>query len=151
MKSTKASILFVLVVLVFASLPVQAKDHPVTRPFKIVSDLTVIGIDLSDPNYGIPWVGADQGVSSETGNFVSVSKWFNEEVGFGIMYAANGDQIFWVTTVGTTIIFTGGTGRFENVSGGFTATESSDRIVSPGPNGTLSFVYHYEGEGSITY
>jgi hypothetical protein len=119
--------------------------HAVTRPFKIQGDITFLDF-LS----GQPWTVVDQGWCSGVGHYVSVSKWSSLTEAFGILYAANGDQIFWEMSNGP-IIFTGGTGRFENVSGSFITTEIVDETPTSGPKGTTTYPATYRGEGTITY
>ena len=94
----------------------------------------------------------DEGIYSHVGKFVSVGKYdeFGPDHGFGIIFAANGDQIFWEDIGGGVIVFTGGTGRFERVTGEFTFT-MSEPVYVPGPSGTISMIITYTGEGTITY
>jgi hypothetical protein len=117
----------------------------VTRPLRIQGQITFLDF-LSGP----PWTVVDQGWCSEVGHYVSVSKWSSQTEAFGILYAANGDQIFWEMSNGP-VIFTGGTGRFENVSGSFMTTEIVDGVPSSGPKGTTTYPATYRGEGTITY
>ena len=83
---------------------------------------------------------------------MSVAKFNTQEDGFGIMYTTNGDQIFWQTS-SEGIVFSGGTGRFKNVSGGYKFAEepvAGEPYI--GPNGKLTIPYlPYKGEGTITY
>ena len=100
---------------------------------------------------GPPFACIDKGVSSEIGSYVSVAKYEGDWIhGFGTLYAANGAQLFWKQTVAGQIEFTGGTGRFEGVIGSFTYTVLGVEYA-PGPEGTLSVVITYTGEGTITY
>ena len=127
--------------------PVVNAGHPVTRPIRIQSQVTLLDVFA-----GAPFAAIDQGVISGLGDYVGVGKWSSEMEGFGILYAANGDQIFWGTVDGgLNVTFTGGTGRFQNVSGGWTITELSGPVLVNGPMGTFSGLYPYKAKGTITY
>jgi hypothetical protein len=69
----------------------------------------------------------------------------------GVITAANGDQIFYQHGAGT-VTFTGGTGRFEGVSGGFTiVTETvGDPVVDP-VAGTMTMNFLWTATGTINY
>ena len=92
----------------------------------------------------------DIGVGTGHGKFVSVGKYVAPNYGFGILYAANGDQLFWKDQGGGVVEYIGGTGRFEGATGTFTLNISSMEYV-PGPEGTVCWVLTYTGEGTITY
>jgi hypothetical protein len=132
---------------------VTAKGYtkgPVTRPFQISGELTFV-----DAFGGLPSTLIDRGVASGFGKFVDVGKYLFKDgkvVGYGIFYAANGDQIFWKDdgSGGTKIEFTGGTGRFDGATGYFTVT-TIDQYTEAGPENTTSYVLVYEGEGTITH
>jgi hypothetical protein len=119
--------------------------NSVTRAFKIQGNLIVLDLES-----GFPWTVLDQGWCSEIGQFVAVSKWSSTTEAFGILYAPNGDQLFWKISDGP-VVFTGGTGRFQNVSGGFITTEIVDLPPVEGPDGTHTYPTTYKGEGTITY
>ena len=153
----RIALLIVLSLAVCSLLPTQvlnAKDL-VTRPFQISGQLTIM--DYTNP--APPWVMIDRGVALEFGKFVDVGKYEYQYdsvaqewrlVGYGIFYVASGDQIFWKDDGSHAITFTGGTGRFQNVSGEFMFWPT-DSFMEPGPEGTTSFVFNYYGEGTITY
>jgi hypothetical protein len=124
----------------------EAKQ-PVTRPFHIEGQITYLDI-MGGPPYSM----IDEGSSSNLGKFVDVGKYdqFGPDHGIGIVFAADGDQIFWEDIGGGVIVFTGGTGRFKGVTGGFNFTVSP-LVFVPGPSGTISVVFTYMGEGTITY
>ncbi len=69
--------------------------------------------------------------------------------GTGTSIAANGDQMFWIMT-DTKVTFTGGTGRFENLTGGFEYIRSNLATTFPDPN-TLVRTFTYDGVGTVTY
>lgn len=122
---------------------VNAKDS-VARPFHVSGQVTFV-----DGYAGLPLTILDQGIASEFGRFVCVSK-FTATGGIAIYYAANGDQIFAKAVGENTFEFVGGTGRFENASGAFSYEMSPGEWV-PGPNNTWSYVANYKGEGAIRY
>ena len=121
---------------------VNAKDK-VTRPFQISAQSAFLDFPST------PLMVVDQGVASEIGRFVLVGKYLAPGSGFGIIYAANGDQIFWEEEKGV-LEFRGGTGRFEHVTGGFEFSIGSFEPVE-GPAGTTTLVLTYTGKGTITY
>ena len=122
----------------------NAKD-PVTRPFSCSGQLTII--DLWG---GSPLTYIDQGLGSQIGKYVGVGKYPEGEPGWGIYYAANGDQLFCRDVGGGVVEWIGGTGQFQGVTGLFTISATSDEFV-PGPQGTWNWVINYTGEGTITY
>jgi hypothetical protein len=140
-------LLLLLAVVALVATPVVNAQGPVTRPFRISGEIS--GLDIFGPP---PWTVIDQGVASETGKYVSVGKYSEDFTGFGIYYAADGDQIFWRDDAeGGVIKFTGGTGRFAGATGQFTFSVISSDYVPGGPEGTWTWVLRYKGEGSITY
>jgi len=82
-------------------------------------------------------------VNLATGEFVS---------GTGLVFAANGDTLSWTFgTTPNTVVYTGGTGRFQGVTGGFLGVITSATLLSSNPDGTLTFAMTYDGSGTITY
>ena len=69
----------------------------------------------------------------------------------GVITAANGDRIFYRHESGT-VSFTGGTGRFEGVSGGFTTTPElvGEPIVDP-VAGTMTMNFTWKARGTIKF
>ena len=118
---------------------------PVVRPFQMTGELTFMDVTSS-----FPMTLIDRGFASHLGTFFDVGKYTSATEGFGIYYAANGDQIFWRQGNEGEIQFTGGTGRFKNASGSFKFAMSLGEYVA-GPNGTLNYVSSYKGEGQISY
>ncbi len=125
---------------------VKAKS-PVTRPVRVVGQFTILNVD----RHVGPWAGLDQGVSSQAGAYTNIATFtsLHPLKGFGISFAANGDQMFWESDSGT-ITATGGTGRFEDISGELKTT-ASEPVLVDGPSGTKSMVVAYLGEGFFTY
>jgi hypothetical protein len=131
------------VVCLMQTASVQGKG-PVTRPFQETGQLTIMDI-FSEP----PYTAIANGVSSQTGHFFSLIKYVDGVNGFGIHYAANGDQIFFKSAADTVEI-TGGTGRFEGATGSLISKVSATEY-SLGPENTLCVIYTYTAEGTITY
>jgi hypothetical protein len=125
--------------------------NPVTRPMRVQGNVTVT-INLSDGT----WVVQDLGEATHTGRYVNHgSGHFDAQgnpVGSGTGTAANGDQIFWgMPGSSWNTQFTGGTGRFQNLTGGFNVVFQSTPVVTfPDPN-TMVETYTYIGEGTVTY
>ncbi len=72
-----------------------------------------------------------------------------EIIASGTSTAANGDQIFW-DMQGDTITFTGGTGRFANITGGFQYTRFNVESTPSSPT-TVTITFTYKGVGTVTY
>ena len=135
----------VSLILILTQLPDTMAKEPATRPIKIYAQSTIL--DFAYPYY--PMMCLDQGVASEIGSFVLFGKYSGPGSGLGIIYAANGDQIFWEEKDGV-LEFKGGTGRFENVTGGFEFSIESFELVA-GPAETTTMIFTYTGKGTITY
>lgn len=83
------------------------------------------------------------GIDLVTGEFLS---------GSGVVVAANGDTVNWeIGTTPNTVVYTGGTGIFQGVTGGFTATVTSVTPLSFNPDGTITLAITYTGSGTIIY
>jgi hypothetical protein len=164
MKTTKFNIVLGLAVCALLLSTAVIAKHPVERPFKIHGNNTIVGdfasIDI-DPVYG-PYVSLEAtgcGVATYSGRFELVGEGrlyldagFTE--GSGTTTAANGDEVHWESfeisgTQEGTVTFTGGTGRFENASGGF-SFEST--VTEEKWDGTvMTLTYSYTGTGTTTY
>jgi len=136
--------------------PVAADPgQQVPRPVKVLEGHLTITVDMQTGEYEFTdWAWASHtGLNSNsgagvldlaTGIFVS---------GSGVIIAANGDTISW--TVGgdipNTVIYTGGTGRFEGVAGGLSVFVTSQTLLSNNGDGTMTFLMTYTGEGIIIY
>jgi len=129
-------------------------DNPVSRPVKVFEGHLIITVDPVTGDYEF----TDSGTASHTGWYentgVGVLNLATGQflTGTGVIIAANGDTIEWMVGSGiNTVVYTGGTGRFEGVSGAFPVTITSQTLLSIKPEGTLTFLMTYEGEGTITY
>ena len=133
MKTRKAFFaVLTLVIFVFLQTPVMNAKDLVTRPFHISGQITFF------------YDGSimDQGVATHLGKFDCFGTWSS-----GTYFAANGDELYWEVEgyMTYTIIFTGGTGKFENATGGY----AFELVQIPGPEGGMTFAY--KGTGTITY
>jgi hypothetical protein len=164
MFKTKRNIALALAVCALLLSTAVIAKHPVERPFKIHANNTIVGDFASigfDPLYGpyVTWEATGSGQATHSGRFELVGEGrLHLEAGFsegsGHSTGANGDETDWESfeiygSQQGTVTFTGGTGRFENASGGFsyeyTVTEEKwDGTV-------LTFTYSYTGTGTITY
>ena len=154
MKSKKACLTSLVAIgfaiCILVQTPALNAQQPVTRPLHIQGQSTGL-MDLFP--FDLPWTELEQGVASEIGKFVSVGKYSAyapNALAFGILFAANGDQIHWEYSGGVTSL-TGGTGRFEGVTGTWTFTEVSAYDYASDPSGRLIIRYTWKAEGTITY
>jgi hypothetical protein len=95
----------------------------------------------------------DRGEATHTGRFTSEATTTDYGTSWsGAATAANGDQLFWVLPGSSWHVqFTGGTGRFEGLTGGMNIVWESEHIVTyPDPN-TRVMTFTYIGEGTVTY
>jgi hypothetical protein len=145
-------------IMLAACLPIQpaaaSLNNPVTRPVKVIEGHLTIVIDPLTGQYqftDLAWAShvglapnSGAGVLNlSTGQFIS---------GSGTIIAANGDTLTWIVgTTPNTVVYTGGTGRFEGATGGLSVVVTSQTLLSVNPDGTLTFLMTYEGEGTITY
>ncbi|MBN2592849.1 MAG: hypothetical protein JXA81_05020 [Sedimentisphaerales bacterium] len=141
------------------------EDTPVERPFMIHSDITAtvdwsqMGVDEEGRPF-VPWTSKAsqlciEGWSINIGSGVLYLDTFDSE-GSGLCTYTTGDTIEWDSfeqfgTQHTTVTFTGGTGRFENITGGFSFdyTILNQEVNEEG--NPVSLTSSYWGEGTITY
>lgn len=168
MLKTKWNIALALAVCALLLSTAVIAKHPVERPFKAHASNTIVGdfasIDI-DPDYDpyVCWEATGCGEATHSGRFelVGEGRLYLDElgvptfsIGSGWTTAANGDEAHWESfeiygTQQGTITFTGGTGRFENASGGF-SFEST--VTEEKWDGTiLTLTYSWTGTGTITY
>ncbi|HWW02076.1 MAG TPA: hypothetical protein VNZ64_20415 [Candidatus Acidoferrum sp.] len=129
-------------------------DNPITRPLIVVEGhLTIVVNPLTGAYHFTDWGWATHTglftnsgsgvVNLGTGEFVS---------GTGLVFAANGDTLSWtIGAVPNTVVYTGGTGRFQGVTGGFLAVITSETLLSSNSDGTVTLAITYDGNGTITY
>ena len=137
---------------------VGSAKNPVERPFKFRNDFTTV-------NYTpFPSVAVLEGTGWATHLGSLTSK--GELLGYvesgdalfrGSFTSANGDEVFWDAYVNPgvsyTVIFTGGTGRFQNASGGFEAVYTYRTMdpFPPVPGTDVLVTFGSEGTGTIKY
>ena len=152
MFKTKRNIVLALAVCALLLSTAVIAKHPVERPFKVHGDVTVV-ISLLDGSF----------TGTETGEATHIGRYSSEGVGsfdlntmngteIGVLTAANGDELCWTEEItGGAVIartLTGGTGRFENASGEFSTSITTDVVVD------FPFVivtFSYRATGTITY
>ena len=136
-------------------LPIVATAGPaVTRPLLVVEGHLTITVELATGAYEF----TDWGWASEVGLFSNTGSGGPGALvggeflsGSGTVIAANGDTLDWV--VGPTpnvVSYTGGTGRFQGVTGGFLAVITSVTPLSATAT-TATLLTTYDGKGTITY
>lgn len=148
-----SKILALLAVFGVAVTAFAGDNNPVSRPLKLKADFAFI-VSLDPVTLGEA-VGISEGVGSQVGRFVINSAGaFDFEtgdfIGEGVMTAANGDLIYFKMRSLEQVEFIGGTGRFENATGGYTiepTTPLEQKVV----DGQLIVKFSYTGQGTITY
>jgi len=164
MLKTKLNIVLTLAVCALLLSTAVIAKHPVERPFKIHGNNTIVAdfaaTDI-DPVYGpyVCWEATGCGEATHSGRFELIGEGrlylaagFSE--GSGATTGANGDKVNWESfeipgTQQGTVTFTGGTGRFENASGGFSFEYTVTDEKWEGSVMTLR--YSYTGTGTTTY
>ena len=141
------------------SLPmgVSAKDQ-VERPFKFRSDFTTVNYTPFPSVAVLEGTGWATHLGSLTAEGVLVGYAASGDAIFqGSFKSANGDEVFWDAYVNPgvsyTVIFTGGTGRFQNASGGFEAVYTYRTMdpYPPVPRTDVLVTFGSEGTGTIKY
>ncbi len=136
------------------ALPLNAKDKKqVTRPVKGIGHATVV-VDLATREATI----SDWGQATHSGSWINCGEGLLDETftywvsGGGTIVAANGDTSDYQFTGPFSIGYTGGTGRFQGVTGGmtFTITSASDPVFNEDYT-MMTTQFTYEMDGEITY
>jgi len=155
MFKTKRNIILALVLCALLLPTTLIAKKQVERPFNIHGDVTVV-ISLLDGSF----TGTETGEATHIGRYSSDGEGQfdldNNGSEIGILTAANGDKLFWTEEItgGTAIerIFTGGTGRFENASGGFSTAITPDvEFIDIDGVPYLIVTFSYRATGTITY
>jgi len=124
--------------------------NPVTRPLKAHGRGTLVA-DLRDGSLEAHTVSQStlSGLTAtESVGAMDLATWtpiWSE----GIATAANGDQMFYEMTDPVTCAFTGGTGRFEGVTGSAIQGVSDVVVKVEGPVMTMTF--NFTLDGTVTY
>ena len=126
--------------------------NPVTRPVKVKGTISAV----VDTSTGLTMI-------TEWGEATLVGRYSNTGWGFfdpsipafvaggGTVVAADGSTIDWEMLVPNTPVYTGGTGRFQGITGGFVATPISQSTPVDNGDGTVTVVLTYVGSGEATY
>ena len=129
--------------------------HPVARPFWGIATVTwTINMLTGEAT------GNETGAATYLGNYLNESTaiYSTDPANFGIVSAtgtvttADGDQCFWVMTPDQpgVVQVTGGTGRFEGLTGELAAVSSEEPIISVAfPIMTVTLTY--KAAGTLTY
>lgn len=152
MITKKHTALVALAACALALVALGSAKNPVTRPMKadanaiITLHFDTLTWEMSDwgeaTHLGL-WTDTGSGELDEVGNMLN---------GSGTIVTANKDKIFWVLSPTGGSVYTGGTGRFQGVTGGaeFAWISGPDPIYSD--NATLILVGIYTVvDGEITY
>lgn len=126
--------------------------NPAARPVKVKADLAFL-VSLDPATLGEA-VGISEGQSAQLGKFVantagSYDFETSNFIGEGVLTAASGDLIYFKINSRDGVRFTGGTGRFEDATGGYTIEPTSSpeqRMV----DGQLIVTFSYTGQGTLT-
>ena len=134
MFKTKRNILLALAVCALLLPATASVKNPVERPFKQKGEHVLVLDFLNYALYGDPmipmWIEWESGQATHLGLYTSSATGIhNLDTGesnlSGYVTAANGDKVYWESTEqasSPSIIFTGGTGRFEGASGSMIST-----------------------------
>lgn len=153
MITKKYTAITALVVCALALTTLGSAKNPVERPLKVKASATWV-VNVVDGSAQVVQGGqaTHLGLFTAEGqgnwdlqNFVILS-------GSGTVTAANRGEIYWEMGANNSVVFTGGTGRFAHVSGGFASVITAPPVISPGPSpGTIIMMVEYVGTGTITY
>jgi hypothetical protein len=149
--STVSRAIATLALCAFGLAALGSAKNPVERPVRVHGQNTfTINVVTGECDFQGSAMGTHMGLSAvyasghvdAKGNFVGS--------GFGI--AANGDLVFFEMPGSTWNVQTiGGTGRFENATGGWNPVSRTVVDQHWNADGTLSITYNYVGVGRITY
>ena len=126
-------------------------DNPVTRPVKVWGNMTVVFNPMTGLGQCTDWGESTAGGRYSNAGWCALNAEGKFVAGEGVVVVANGDTIEWVIgSAPNNVVYTGGTGRFEGVTGGFVATATSQEVFDNG-DGTWTSKVTYVGIGKITY
>ena len=140
-----------LAVCAFALAAIGSVKNPVTRPHRNQGDIKVV-INVSDGTYTLH----DVGVGTHAGRYDNYGAGYfdaqGNAIGAGAATVANGDTFTWVGPGPSgQFHYTGGTGRFENISGTFIIVSQTEPVVTFPDANTMVQTYSYIAEGTLTY
>jgi hypothetical protein len=152
MTAMKGKTMAALAICALALTALGSAKNPVTRPVKGVGHMTVV----ADPTTGEATM-TDWGQGTHFGSYTmngegilnpTLQYWVS---GGGTIVAANGDTVDWEYTGPLSTRYTGGSGRFQGVTGGITATITSVSDPVFNGDGTITTEVTYDMVGEITY
>ncbi|MCZ7640558.1 MAG: hypothetical protein M5U12_33570 [Verrucomicrobia bacterium] len=126
--------------------------NPVTRPHQSQGDVTLT-VYLDDFSWEFHGMGEGTHLGRMT-TYTSSDLLDAQGRMHGAATAANGDKLFWVIpgTSGWHLEFAGGTGRFQNASGGQNTVYESEHVTVYDPElNALVTTWSQKAEGQITY
>ena len=150
MFTKKSSVMIALAIAAIALCSVAAK-RPVQRPF--YGEATAVWTIAPDGTATC----VQEGVATHSGRFKATGEavWdlahFLILSGSGVSVSANGDKIFWEIGPNNSVIFTGGTGRFEDATGRAETTLKTAPIVDVHSDGTVTVTFSYTAAGKCKY
>ena len=157
MLKTKRNVVLVLAVCALLLPATASVKNPVERPLKIAGNITMV-LDLATSP--MTWEIEDWGEATHMGRYANygygyvTDPYLTDGGGSGVNTAANGDQAFW-EMVGVngvwTVTFTGGTGRFENLTGSCILVPGEIVVTFDPVSNQYTYTYSYTGTGTITY
>jgi hypothetical protein len=147
MITRKHTLIVAFAICAVALLALGASQEYVERPFNIEGNVTVT-IDLTNGHM----TSVDWGEATHCGRYLNQGTGYTSPGHLfqtGSAVCANGDQLFWQQQ-DNQIVFTGGTGRFENIKGGFEYVQFDTVPTQPDPN-TRILTFKYHGVGTVSY
>ena len=160
MDKRKMTIISLFLVCIFLLPTTLLAKKQITRPYKVQGNVRLT-LNLMTMEFEFN----DWGEATHLGRYSNIgSGWVTDPSlanGYceGTLTAANKDQIYWklVAEDGEwNIFFTGGEGRFENATGGFTAISTLPEVTpvfadDGEPPIALIYTFSFTGNGTISY
>ncbi len=153
MIAAKSRTMATLAICALALTALGSLKNPVTRPVKGIGHATVVVNLVTHEATMTDWaVGTYLGRCTDTGEGVLDENFEFWVSGGGTIRAANGDTIDWEFAGPNSNRYTGGTGRFQGVTGGmtFTITSASDPVFNEDYT-VMTTEFTYDMVGEITY
>ncbi len=153
MVAMKSKAMAALAICALALTALGSAKNPVTRPVKGIGHATVV-VDLATREAEITQWGqaTHMGSWTDSGEGILDSSFQYFVSGHGTIVGANGDKVDWEFASPNSNRYTGGTGRFQGVTGGitFTITSTTDPVFNK--DGTMMMTeFTYDMVGEITY
>ncbi len=152
MNVKKHTALVGLAVCALALAALGSAKNPVQRSLKLKAEM-VVSVDLTTGSF----VSPSWGESTHVGKFTNIGVGLMNPATLetisaeGTVVAANGDKLFWTANGPSGMDISGGTGRFENATGGITWVITVGDVEVDLVTKTMTVYCTYTGEGTITY